>query len=122
MINVSTYPIILRFITIFAICSVSRPFESPKPGVSMMMTGSASSSPKAYVTNPLTLDVSDSSSDEVLKYSASPHSEFAVDDLPWPVTPIKHIDLNLAERDLGSWQQDWNYFRSGSLISKTLVS
>ena len=88
----------------------------------MMMTGSASSSPKAYVTNPLTLDVSDSSSDEVLKYSASPQSEFAVDDLPWPVTPIKHIDLNLAERDLGSWQQDWNYLRSGSLISKTLVS
>jgi hypothetical protein len=72
----------------------------------MIMTGSFSSSLKAYVTNPLTLDVSDSNSDEVLKYSASPHREFAVDDLPCPVTPIKQIDLNLAERDFGSWQQD----------------
>jgi hypothetical protein len=40
MMNECTYPILLRFMTMLAICSVSLPFESPNPGVSMIIMGS----------------------------------------------------------------------------------
>jgi hypothetical protein len=47
MMNECTYPILLRFMTIFAMCSVSLPLESPNPGVSMIIMGSFWSDPNA---------------------------------------------------------------------------
>ena len=97
--RVFTYPIIFRFITMLAICSVSRPLESPNPGVSMIIVGSFSFYPRAWVTNPWTSEVSDYDLPETFNVSSSPHNELAVDDLPCPVTPIIQIDLNLEESD-----------------------
>ena len=107
--NECTYPILLRSMTILAIWLVSLPFESPNPGVSMIIMGSFLSDPRAWVTNPLTSEVSDSTPAEVMNiFFFSPHSELLVDDLPWPVTPIKHIELNLVESDYALSQQDLN--------------
>ena len=118
--KVCTQPMIFRLITIFAMCSVSRPLESPKPGVSMTINFSLLMFPQAWVTRPLTSAVSDWRFCDALKYFC-PTKEFAVDDLPWPVTPIRQIEQNLFARDQLFLQFILSSFTSGFVTYKILL-
>lgn len=106
---------IFRFSAMLAICLVSRPYESPKPGVSITIKGYSFSSLEGYVTKPVTLSVSDFRPGDDLKNS-SPIIELAVVDFPCPVTPIRHIDLNTAASYCASLQFLINKSTKGSLI------
>jgi hypothetical protein len=70
-----------------AMCCASRPSESPNPGVSITIIGSSPCMPRHLANTPVTPLVSDFKPDDVLN-ALWPTSEFASEDLPWPLTPI----------------------------------
>ncbi len=94
--NAFTYPICFRLQTIYAMCPVSRPFESPNPGVSMTMTGSSPSTPCHVASSPVTESVSDVVLQDSLNF-CWPQMEFAVVDLPLPVCPMSATILNFSD-------------------------
>lgn len=67
------------------------------PGVSIAIIHCCLASPKKLVTTQSTSVVSEAIAFEVIK-SFSPHTEFAKDDFPCPVTPMKHKILKLLAK------------------------
>lgn len=78
--------------TIYAICSISLPFESPYPGVSIKNNYSFDLSPNNCVNSPFVSVVFGNKLSEDLKMSLDfiPVSDLQVALLPLPVAPIMH--------------------------------